>query len=182
VKRWFLIVAVAILVLFFVSRGEAAVVVNKYDPLFRLEGGRRGVCWLVLRAIACVESSYNPRAFNSAGIPPPVGKPALRHPIPEGVDVTGYQGSFGLMGIYHTDTWSTARRFRPGGQYPIELLDPGVSIEIAAAYLEYLQGRGFVFPRDADVYNMGEKEWAAGRRNPAYKRQVDQALNGIVGC
>jgi soluble lytic murein transglycosylase-like protein len=142
-----------------------------YDALFRDMATDEGIDWLLLKALSYQESRFNARAYNPEGYRPPEGKPAFSGEIPAGADITGYQGSFGLMQIYHADRWSTAKAYRPGGDYPEDLLDPGINVMIGARFLGDLTRKGFTM-ETIDVYNVGETAYAKGARNPSYRAAV----------
>jgi hypothetical protein len=151
-----------------------------YDDRFRTEASIESVDWFLLKAIAYQESRFNARAYNPEGYPPPAGNPAFHGENPGGADVSGYQGSFGLGQIYHSNGWSTARAYRPEGDYPGELLDPAVNIKIMARFVGTLISRGFGL-ETIDVYNIGETKYAAGARNPAYAAAVQSNYEYFLG-
>jgi hypothetical protein len=56
-------------------------------------------------------------------------------------------------------------------------MDPDRNAGIAAVYLADLQSKGFIWPDEIDVYNVGETSYAKGGRNTEYVSRVKQALD-----
>lgn len=55
------------------------------------------------------------------------------------------------------------------------LMDPEFNAQIACQIISYFQGKGFSFPSQADIYNVGETQWRKGVRNVAYRDRVTNA-------
>lgn len=176
-QAW-IIIGVVLVILVFGGRAVAKSI--DYDRLFREAADRFGVDPVLLKAIAYHESGLNARAYNPEGFNPPPGRPRLTSPIPEDADVSGYQGSFGLAQIYHSDGYSTARVLRPSGAYPGDLLIPAVNIEVEARFLRELKSKGYGL-EEIDVYNIGETKYRQGVRNLAYLAAVKAAYRRFEG-
>lgn len=80
--------------------------------------------------------------------------------------------SYGLFQIFHASNFSWLRWAGFTSNDFNKLFDPTFNTNLAIKVVRYFESRGFVFPRDADVYNVGETEWQKGKRNVDYRNKV----------
>jgi len=116
-------------------------------------GDRWAINSSLLKAIIQVESGWNEQAYNSGGFDDP------------------NQGCFGLGQIAHTNAFSWPRVFGLSGNWPADLYQPGLNIELTARVLRYFFNRRYGL-ETIDIYNLGETRWAAGERNEPYRSKV----------
>lgn len=110
-----------------------------------------GVPLNLLKAFAFVESRYRPLAVNSANPDnPSLGLFQIR-PIP----------------------WL---RYLNLGDNRNVLLNPATNAAAGAEIIHYFEDRGYKMPQQADVYNLGEPEYDAGRRNNDYRLKIETAF------
>jgi hypothetical protein len=188
----FVVLGVFAVVFILLSRQGSAAVIIQTDWLIRtlkIEAITAGIDQRILVAVAAVESgggrleNMDPRAYNPEGFEPPPGRPAIlgtigRLTVPVAFDLTGFQGSFGLCQVFHGSGWSTAQAYGdPYRSYPHDLMDPQHNAQIAARFLRDLVGKGFRFPDQIDVYNLGETKFNRGKRNPEYVEKVKAVLS-----
>ena len=64
---------------------------------------------------------------------------------------------------------------------PEELMDPETNIKAGCAILAYFQSKGYIFPDEADVYNLGETAYHQGVRNTSYQHKVASAYASFGG-
>jgi len=114
------------------------------EAMIRHTANSAGVDPAVMLAICRKESSFNPAAVNPA------------------------DPSYGLFGIKPTP-WLA--HFGYSSDY-VQLFNAQTNATLACKIVEYFQERGFVFPDQADIYNVGETLWAKGRRNVAYRDSI----------
>lgn len=131
---------------------------NEFDAIFQREADRLGLDWRLLRAVATVESSLNPRAVNSA------------------------DPSYGLMQIlctHHADGVCTnqfpaVRQW--SGATTEKLLDPSYNVTIGAEILAWnLRAYGTIEKAIA-VYNAWDQRNAPPRGPFKNQRYVDKVL------
>ncbi len=97
----------------------------------------------VMLAICQKESNFNPSAINPS------------------------DPSYGLFQIM--EFW--LRHFGYTENYQ-SLLQAEFNAQVACRIVLYFQARGFRFPDQADIYNVGETLWAKGVRNVSYREDV----------
>jgi hypothetical protein len=100
-----------------------------------------------LQGLAFEESSLNPLAKSKAN-------------------------SLGLFQIYHAQNFSWLRWQGYTDADVSKLYDPVFNTNLAIEIVRYFESRGFVFPDEADIYNVGETLWWKGQRNISYRNNV----------
>jgi len=80
--------------------------------------------------------------------------------------------SYGLFQIFHAKNFSWLRWAGYTEADFKRLYDPMFNAILAIKIVRYFEGKGFVFPRDSDIYNVGETEWRKGKRNVDYRQKV----------
>jgi soluble lytic murein transglycosylase-like protein len=124
----------------------------------RIWAGQCGQEPALVLAFCQTESGFNPSAQN-----PKSSAVGLMQIIPN-----WWNGVWGNINVI-------------GNLQPSDLLDPEQNIKAGCAILSYFEGKGFVFPDDADVYNLGETAYNAGKRNPGYQRLIQTAYTAFGG-
>ena len=61
------------------------------------------------------------------------------------------------------------------------MLDPNTNLHAMARVIDYFQVRGFRFPDQADIYNIGESNWYRMRRNIPYRDRVLGFYKEFIG-
>jgi len=102
-----------------------------------------------LQGLSLAESSLDPKAVSS-------------------------KTSYGLFQIFHAPNFSWLRWAGYKNEDFQKLFDPTFNTNLAIKVIRYFEGRGFVFPKNADIYNVGEKKWADGVRNVDYRTKVNK--------
>lgn len=140
------LILVAVLAL--ASKGSASPIqpASGLDAMIHAAARRHGQDPILMKAIIRVESNFNPSAVNPAD--PSYG---LAQIMPFWV---------GYFGLPH------------GGDASTYLLNAENNLEVQARILNYFQTRGFRFPDQVDIYNVGETLWARGVRNARYRDDV----------
>lgn len=110
-----------------------------------------GVPLNLLKAFAFVESRFRPLAVNTAN----PNNPSL--------------GLFQIRPI----PWL---RYLNLGDEKNVLLNPTMNAAAGAQIIQYFEGRGYKMPEQADVYNLGEPQYDAGRRNHDYRLKIETAF------
>jgi soluble lytic murein transglycosylase-like protein len=121
---------------------------KKYRDLIRDQAqASRYQNFFVLQGLALTESSLDPSAHSK-------------------------KNSYGLFQIYHAANFSWLRSFGYSDSDLNKLYDPVFNTQIAIRVVRYFEGKGYKFPAQADIYNVGETEWAKGVRNESYRQKV----------
>lgn len=58
-----------------------------------------------------------------------------------------------------------------------QLYNAAFATGLACEIILYFQNKGFTFPQQVDIYNVGETLWRDGRRNAAYRDAVNRFYN-----
>ena len=144
----------AVLLLFFgvgtVSASGVTPEDNSVQGMIRRVAGERGQSAALMLAFAKRESNFNAMAQNPS------------------------DPSFGLFGI--EPAWLTYFGYSPDTW---QLMDGPFSASLACDIIFYFQNKGFVFPSQADIYNVGETLWAKGVRNVAYRDAIIAAYHNF---
>lgn len=125
--------------------------VGRMKVLVRAAAQTEGVSAALALAIVQVESSFDPAAKN-----------------PE-------DPSYGLGQVQ--PAWF---RFYGFDTNEASMLDPALNARVTCRIIRYFMERGFEFPSEADIYNVGETYWARGMRNVAYRDRVEAAYRSFV--
>lgn len=113
------------------------------QQMIRRTANQAGVDPAVMLALCQKESSFVPSASNPS------------------------DPSYGLFGI--KANWLTYFGYGPDVS---QLFNAQTATDVACQIVGYFQDKGFVFPDQADIYNVGETLWAKGRRNIPYRDSV----------
>lgn len=111
--------------------------------MIRRVASERGMDPALMLAIAKKETDFNPAAVNPSD-------PSY--------------GLFQIMGF-----WLKYFGFGPDLE---QLMDAEFNTGLACDIVSYFQGKGFRFPEQADIYNVGETLWRNGKRNASYATDV----------
>jgi hypothetical protein len=155
---WWILAAVGALIMA-AAKAAGGPLKNIFDPpedvarVIRVAAAKTGQSEVLLKAVMFVESRFRPDAVNNANPNnPSIGLGQIR-PVP-------WLRYFGFDAV--------ADRER--------LYEAPFNAEKTAEILTYFQRRGFQFPAQADVYNLGETEFNKGVRNDDYRAKVEQAF------
>lgn len=121
-----------------------------FREIFISAGSKHGVNPCLLAAVAKVESSFNPRAVNSA------------------------DPSYGIMQFL----LPTARDFKPDVTIE-ELFEPAIAIPLGAKFIRWLESQAVVMPDGIDAYNVGIGNFRKGRRNLRYRDRVLASIKEV---
>lgn len=153
------IIAAAVLLLFMASRvkaGPGAIAITgleRYKSIIIRNGVTYAVDPCLIAGIIQKESSFNANAERF--------EPKLN------------ESSVGLMQLL----LSTARQYEPDiGR--VQLFDPETNIRIGCRHLLWHMQRGFKFPEQVDVYNVGIGNYRKGVRNADYRTKVIAFMKG----
>jgi soluble lytic murein transglycosylase-like protein len=141
-------VAVIALVLFLAGSAQASSssissTPEEIQPLIRRVASARGVDPALMLAFAKKETNFNPAAVNAS------------------------DPSYGLFQIM--PFWLQYFGFSTD---PDQLMNAEFNTGLACDIVGYFQQKGFRFPDQADIYNVGETLWKDGRRNVSYRNDV----------
>jgi soluble lytic murein transglycosylase-like protein len=86
--------------------------------------------------------------------------------------------SYGLMEIYHSTDFSWLRYFGYKDSDQGLLYDPEFNVNLGCKVIKYFRSKGYVFPDQADIYNVGETLWNGKNhvRNADYRNKIIAAM------
>ena len=145
-------IAVAILILLAVQNANASTGSDNNETIMgmiRRVALERGVDPALMLAIAKQESNFDPSAINPS------------------------DPSYGLFQIQ--SFWLQYFGHDPADIE--QLFNAAFATGVACEIILYFQNKGFTFPQQVDIYNVGETLWRDGRRNAAYRDAVNRFYN-----
>ena len=128
--------------------GQLNVEQKKYRDLIKDQAKALGYFNVsMLQGLALAESSLNPLAHSK-------------------------KDSYGLLQLFHAPNFSWLRWAGYKDSDINRLYDPVFNINLGISVVRYFEGRGYKFPEQSDIYNVGETEWKKGVRNEDYRNKV----------
>lgn len=146
----------AIVIYYLISHAQVREFITDLDPLIYEKASLYGLEGPLVKAVAKVESNFNPSARNYEKSP------------------EDYDDSFGLMqvSLMLAQDYGYVKDYRHPTQAEISsVMKVGNNLDIACPHLKYLLSNYF-FDVAIQMYNVGETGYRQGKRNSNYLKKV----------